>query len=424
MGWAVFPLVPRDKIPLFSKASGGNGVLDATTDAEQIHAWWTANPNANVGIATGEPSGLIVIDVDGAQGETNLALYGDIVASVEASTGKGRHLCFARGAEAIRNSAGKLGAQLDVRGDGGYIVAAPSIHPSGAQYRWTKGKHPRAADLTAVPKAIVDRLAGVVGAIGPTDVALRNAADVAINGVREGGRNQSLAEYVGRLLSLGTRELETLALARGINATQFTPPLDDSEVVAVVNSIAGAHARNRSNGTRIIGSASQPMAAIPLASVDGDVFRDMGVRALAPIDALPTPFPSWNRACRMHGGSQGLARGWHTVVAGSSGAGKSLVALNMSAHALRCGHSVAWVSLEMSREQLLLRKLGIATSRNLRDLEPGPAHDAGAFNRRTKNYSSAWNRPARSCSSQSAQAATSRQWSASCARRSMQAAGY
>lgn len=376
LGWAVFPLVPKDKIPLLSKAKGGNGLHDATTDADTITAWWTANPNANIGLATGDKSGVVVVDVDGEAGETALAIYGDLPDTVESLTGKGRHLLFS-GAN-IRNSAGKLGPQLDVRGDGGYIVAPPSIHPNGGTYRWVSRRHPGALPLAALPQSIVDRLSGVVGVIQPTAAdARRTALDVVLNGVSEGGRNQALSEYVGRLFAMGMRELETLELARGVNATKFRPPLPDAEVEAVVRSIANTHVRN--HPPRITGPATAPVEHAPLSPVSFAIFEAMLDRAGQPVDALPTMWHAWNRACRMYGGGQGIARGWHVVAAGGAGAGKSLIALNLTAEALRNGHSVGWVSLEMSQEQLLLRLLGIATGRKLRELEPGPSFDGGAF---------------------------------------------
>jgi len=376
LGWAVFPLVPRDKVPLLSKAKGGKGLHDATTDAVTIAGWWTQYPDANVGIATGAASGVVVVDVDGEAGEAALAQYGPLPATVESRTGKGRHLLYT-GSD-VRNSAGKLGPQLDVRGDGGYIVAPPSIHPNGHAYRWATAGTPGRAVVAPLPETIAHRLAGVVGTIPAGSEPTRSTAlDVVLTGTAEGGRNQALAEYVGRLLALGARELEVLELARGVNATKFRPPLPAAEVEAVVKSIAAAHARNRA--PRVVGPASDPQLVAPLAPVDAEVFDSMLAKARRPVDAMPTMWPSWNRACRMYGGGIGLARGWHVVAGGAAGSGKSLIALNLTATALRAGHSVGWVSLEMSREQLLLRLLGIATGKKLRDLEPGPSFAPDRF---------------------------------------------
>jgi hypothetical protein len=379
LGWAVFPLAPQGKVPLTGKAQGGRGLLDASIDPNQIVAWWSAHPTANVGIATGDRSGIVVVDVDGAAGEDALSDYGALPTTPIATTGKGRHLLFARPEAGVRNSAGRLGAQLDVRGDGGYIVAPPSVHPSGARYRWTVV--PGRVPLADLPTPILDRLRGVVGHIAGTPAPMdradaMRAVDVVLTGVAEGGRNQALAEYVGRLFRLGARELEVLELARGVNATKLRPPLPADEVEAVVRSIATAEARQKSAGK---GEAPASVGPTPLTAVTADIFAAMAEKNLEPVDALPTMWPTWNRACRQYGGQKGWARGWHVLVAGGAGAGKSLVALNQTAAAILGGHAVGWVSLEMSREQLLLRTLGIMTGRSLRTLEPGPQYDDASF---------------------------------------------
>ena len=384
LGWPVFPLVPREKIPLFPKRDGGRGVKDASTDHEQITAWWTSHPDANIGIATGGASALYVVDIDGEAGEAALSRYGALPPCPESHTGKGRHLLF-RYPDG-RNSAGRLGPKIDTRGEGGYIVGPPSVHPNGHRYRWLTP--PNRADVPSLPEVMAAQLTGVIGRIGTEAIAVdgarTSAIEVALNGVSEGGRNQALTEYVGRLLASGLRELEVLELARGLNATKFRPPLDGEEVEAVVRSIAAAHTRNRS-ATRESSATGESKPPQPMIAVTASVFTDMMTKAQAPVDAMPTMWPSWNRACRMYGGGVGLARGWHVVVAGGAGAGKSLVALNLTAASLRGGHNVGWISLEMSREQLLLRLLGISTGRRMADLEPGAAFDPSAFEMATED---------------------------------------
>jgi KaiC/GvpD/RAD55 family RecA-like ATPase len=375
LGWAVFPLVPREKIPLLSKAKGGNGLKDASADVDTVTAWWTRYPDANIGLTTGASSGLVVVDVDGADGEAALAVYGELPLTVESTTGKGRHLLF-RGSPEIRNSAGKLGPQLDVRAEGGYIVAPPSIHPNGGTYRWATGRHPGKLTPADLPESIAKRITGVVGSIQPVvGAAPQSAVDVVFSGVGSGGRNQALTAYAGRLFAKQHGADEVLELVRAVNTTKVNPPLEDAEVVALVQSIGQTHHRNHPPAPE----PSQERQPSPLVPITVGIFEGMMEKAAKPVDAMPTMWSAWNRSCRMYGGGQGLARGWHVVAAGGAGAGKSLIALNMTAEALRNGHSVGWVSLEMSREQLLLRLLGIATGRKLKDLEPGASFDPGAF---------------------------------------------
>jgi hypothetical protein len=63
-GWAVFPLAPKSKVPLIAKRFGGRGCHDATREPAQVTKWWAECPHANIGIATGAPSGFFVLDVD------------------------------------------------------------------------------------------------------------------------------------------------------------------------------------------------------------------------------------------------------------------------------------------------------------------------------------------------------------------------
>ncbi len=117
---------------------------DGTTDTNQIRSWWQSHPNANVAIATGRPSGIVVVDVDvknGARGDESLRrLNGFDVTSItlRASTPSGGfHIVYALppGVD-IGNSAGSIGPGIDVRGTGGYIAAEPSVTTTGG-YQWS-----------------------------------------------------------------------------------------------------------------------------------------------------------------------------------------------------------------------------------------------------------------------------------------------
>lgn len=135
--WPVIPLGPRAKTPLTA-----HGLLDASIDPGQISEWWDRWPDANIGLRTGVA--FDVLDIDGPDGLASLARFapGYRHTGPVASTGKGWHLLFA--VSNARNGA-HLGTtnpktdptKLDFRGQNGYIVAAPSIHPNGHEYSWT-----------------------------------------------------------------------------------------------------------------------------------------------------------------------------------------------------------------------------------------------------------------------------------------------
>ena len=152
-GWAVFPLKPRSKEP-----ATAHGFKDASKDPALVHRWWTANPRANVGIATGAASGLVVVDVDGPEGEaewtTLQAQFGQ--APTRASiTGRGRHLLYAWPGAPIGNRSPFQ--HIHIRGDGGYIVAPPSIHPdTGTAYHWED----ESVDIAPMPLWLLELLMG------------------------------------------------------------------------------------------------------------------------------------------------------------------------------------------------------------------------------------------------------------------------
>jgi hypothetical protein len=188
-GWPVFPLWGRDgdkcdcgdanckqpgKHPIGTLAP--HGFKNATTDAALIERWWKKHPYAGIGLATGAVSGLVVIDVDiknkNHTGWDSLGLLEGELGELPVETrlastpSRGRHIYF-RYVEGIRSSGGKLGRGLDVKSDGGYVVAPPSHD----LYRWVDGR--AAVDLP--PPWIAHLIAltptGTAGATATADAA-------------------------------------------------------------------------------------------------------------------------------------------------------------------------------------------------------------------------------------------------------------
>ena len=137
-GRAVFPLIANRKEPATRR-----GFHDATTNPATIRRWWMARHDYNIGIRTGAASGIWIFDIDiadGKDGEASLrkleAEHGELPATMQSITANGRHVWFTYTCP-IPSTCGRIGPGLDVRGDGGYIVAPPSIHPSGRQYSFS-----------------------------------------------------------------------------------------------------------------------------------------------------------------------------------------------------------------------------------------------------------------------------------------------
>ena len=115
--------------------------------------------------------------------------------------------------------------------------------------------------------------------------------------------------------------------------------------------------------------------SLVLAPLTGRVLKELNKRKLDPVDAVPTMLPLWNKLCRDEGGGVGLARGWHVVVAGNTGLGKSLLGLNLAAAAIENGERVGYISLEMSEAQLATRLQAIVGAVDIRKLEHGVGFD-------------------------------------------------
>lgn len=122
------------------------GLHAASTDERDVARWWRRWPDANVAIRTGAESGLVVLDVDPRHDghrtlDRLLSEHGPLPeARTVATGGGGFHVYFAHPGGAVRNDAGRrVGPGLDVRGDGGYVIACPSVHASGDRYQLRSG---------------------------------------------------------------------------------------------------------------------------------------------------------------------------------------------------------------------------------------------------------------------------------------------
>lgn len=136
-GWSVFPCEPQGKRPLGRLVP--HGLKNATTDPAAIDRWWAKVPNANIGLATG--IAFDVLDVDDDVGHdilvAEMPLDALTIDGPTVTTGRGFH-CYVAPTGLGNRVNFVLGC--DWRGVGGYVVAPPSVHPTGAMYRWHLGE--------------------------------------------------------------------------------------------------------------------------------------------------------------------------------------------------------------------------------------------------------------------------------------------
>ena len=154
MGWYVFPLHSVDENlhctcgnPTCGDAGKhprvARGLKEASRDLAKVEEWFGKDaPPANIGVVTGEISGITVLDIDVGEGKFGAESWAEAIKdhgepdTLMAETGSGgMHVVFAYNS-ALKTASNVLGKGVDCRNDGGYIVAAPSLHRSGGQYKW------------------------------------------------------------------------------------------------------------------------------------------------------------------------------------------------------------------------------------------------------------------------------------------------
>ena len=229
-GFAVFPLKYRDKVPLTR-----NGCKDATTDAAQIKAWWQKYPNANIGLATGSVSqNVFVIDLDidedrGIDGYHSLEdwqrEHGDFPETWTAITGRGGYHLYYRGNGKIKNRAGIIDG-VDIRGNGGYVVAPPSVHKNGNRYEWEYSP-----DEFEIAKADNN-----VEYFLNHDDQKQSTAFTMPNIVAAGQRNQMLFRFACMMQAKGASDQSVFAATMAENESSCSPPLTEQEVRIIVSS--------------------------------------------------------------------------------------------------------------------------------------------------------------------------------------------
>jgi hypothetical protein len=220
-GWPVFPCKPGGKRPLTER-----GHLDATTDPSKITAWWNRWPDANIGVPTGERSGILALDVDQPAGLDELEReHGRLPATRTHSTGSGgMHLLFEYpDGEEVRNSAGKLAPGLDIRGEGGYIIAPPSA--TTRSYKLLDDL-PLADPPAGLLEAIRRKPEPRSGAPGGR-AALSDAGD---GPIPDGRRDDTLFHIGCKLRGEGHDEPAILDALDRVNRARCTPPLPDDQV--------------------------------------------------------------------------------------------------------------------------------------------------------------------------------------------------
>lgn len=237
--WSVIPMRSHDKRP----AIRWQEYQQRRATMNEVEEWFTRWPDDNVGIVTGAVSGMVVLDIDSEHGGSEsldrlVREHGPLPQTIEAVTGGGgRHIYFIHPGGIVRNKVG-LAPGIDLRGDGGCVVAPPSVHVSGRAYHWLAGHSPDDITLAPLPQWLLLAVTGLGEGRGHSLDYWRNLLR---QGVPEGERNNTIASISGHLLWHGVDADVVQELLLCWNRVRCHPPLPDEEVVRTIDSITRLH---------------------------------------------------------------------------------------------------------------------------------------------------------------------------------------
>lgn len=232
LGLAVFPLAYRNKVPAIE-----GGCKAATTEKSKIERWWNQNPRYNIGIATGNKSnGLVVIDLDvdknkGIDGYEVLRdwqnKHGELPETWQSITGRGGYHYFYKDTITHSNKVG-LYEGVDIRGEGGYIVAPPSVHPNGNTYEWEQ--EPKEYEIAQVDDIVNDFFKGEKQRIDSEHKTNFKVPEL----IPEGKRVDTIVRLIASLRTKGLDDDAIKAAVRVENEKRCNPPLKEKELEKAV----------------------------------------------------------------------------------------------------------------------------------------------------------------------------------------------
>ena len=263
LGWSIIPLhsIESDgrctcgepecdkpgKHPRILWKRGKKNYQETRATPEEISNWWTRWPQSNIGIVTGAVSNIIVLDVDGPEGEATLRSRElHTPATIIAKTGGGGwHYIYNHPGFPCHNFSEKTGEtilpKVDFRGDGGYIAAPPSRHKSMNYYEWSLS--PDYAAPVDAPEWLLELIRKQAGLDGGQSGQKVNP-DEWEQEIPQGRRNDTLARLAGSLLSKRNIPLDAvIEMIYAVNNANCKPPLERDEVETIVKSVYNAEAK-------------------------------------------------------------------------------------------------------------------------------------------------------------------------------------
>jgi replicative DNA helicase len=367
-GWAVIPIkspsmvnsnmdqkefIRQCKIPLISWKE----FQDRLPTIQEVAEWFDKWPDANIGIVTGKKSNLVVFDLDSDGAVEYADNQGGFPETVKVKTGKGYHVYLQYPDFEVRGSVKQQGLDIDIRADGGYVVAPPSIHGSGNVYEWENGYSIHEIDPAPCEPWMIDYLKNVAGGNKaenkqkPSENRVENPnrertespqpeyAGILKNGAMEGMRNHTATKLAGHLFAKGLDDSEVWEMLKLWNSTKSNPPLDENELRRTFKSVSKLEGKNKKKEIEI------------------NQFLDTAERVVTEYDRQYIRIPFSGKLLpimesKMNGG---LIGGRIYFLGGIPSSGKTVLTNNIADNICLNGHPVLFFSYDDGRAELRYR---------------------------------------------------------------------
>jgi hypothetical protein len=317
-----------------------HGLNESSIEPERIYQWWGQTPYANVGVRCGAVSNLVVVDIDPRNGGDDswsdlIEQHGQIPHTIEALTGGGgRHIYFQHPGVKVKSVKNALGRGLDIKADGGYVVASPSLHASGNRYLWEPSCLPSKTDLAPLPGWILE----IVRDDTPTPAKIAGPVG---DKITEGGRSDTLTSLAGTMRRRGMGRDAIYAALMAENIEKCEPHLSADEVMGIARSVGRYEpAPQALPVSKEPVKPHDPMDAYGVAMAFLDLLDNLEGRS------IPTYIPKLDEALG------GLERQTLTVLAARPSMGKSTLAWQVARNVAAGGLKAYFFSLEMSAAAL------------------------------------------------------------------------
>ncbi len=370
--------------------SGWKEYQDRLPTTEQVTQWFTERPAANIAIITGSISGIVVFDLDSEHAVEYAEEQGGFPDTVKAKTGKGYHIYMKHPGMDIRNTVNK-NLDIDIRADGGYVVAPPSRHGSGHYYEWAEGfsisqidpapctpwmkdylddisksealENEKHADLFNELKEIMQTDENKLQAaenskpLEPkTQESKDGYLDLLQNGCKQGERNHSATKLIGHLLKTGTNEIEVWEMVQMWNHNKVKPPLDLDELKKTFESVKALEKKTQTATTQT-------------PQINVNLFLDDINRAVSDYQQnyVRVPFGNVNLANLENNMNGGFAGGRFYLFGGIPSSGKTVLLNNIADNICLNDYPVLFFSYDDGRAELRYRTLSRFSSQSIED---------------------------------------------------------